>query len=426
MRGLVSTFVVLAIGVGGCVNGKDIRASLGVPEPVAYEEVADLNAVNKDLDEMAKALRAFDLTQATDSSSAIAIAGSPVTRSIGGYQFTFTATGTNYSQLLDAYVGGRRNQIDGLCGVFFTGLEDVANGTKWSQDQTNILLDLTSLTLGLTGAATKQLALLAGARVAINDSFGAANSALMLTPDPHAVQRLVRQEQAAVLERYSIARIHRFADAEAFVRAYSHPCTLNGVRELIQKALRSEADRADPIASRGDLELSMLPIVQLLNDGVSETDQISRIAREDAADLYVLYVKLPMPSESAQALTEEQDRIVKRLDPRVSKLTQRNLLSASSKRREIGEHLTQLGVRFPIVASEADRIQTDYAEVLRLREQLAAATSAQQTQPPPAPTPTPVQQLSPQLPVGGGATEQPSTQSPQEPEGTVAPPSAPS
>lgn len=235
MRPLIIALTSLALA--GCANlGEAARARFGAPPPVALEAESQRQA--RRLDALADYLRRYDLVQASAGAphAAFTLAAPAATPEFAAADTAATYLGAGYPTLLAAYAAGRRDQVDGLCTRYFSGLQQLAGGAQWGQAQLGVVSRLASLIMGLSGASARDMALLTGANAAVGDSFAAARSALSLSPSPEAIHRLVRARQAEVLA--GPAPFARFEDAERHVRAYAHPCTPGGMRELVDEALR--------------------------------------------------------------------------------------------------------------------------------------------------------------------------------------------
>ena len=369
-------FVVsMAMTLGGCSNFDGIREALGSPPMVQTEKTVDLDNHGASLDSLRVFLRRYDLVVGTGETPptmtvAIGSAKTPIPQGGGdgpGLTFstpetTIAMNSTQYPALLQSYVSGRRDQIDGLCHQFFDGLQTLASGTQWSQDSFNILSSTAGVIGGLTEASAKKLAVLSGLQIAVNDTFNATKSALLLSPAPNSVFQLVRAEQGRVLEN-ATAPI-TFEQAERQVRAYALPCTQNGIKDLIEEALKQTANaRLGEGVDRNLVVSSLAPLMPILNQGADTP--VTALSPSDAVSLYWAFVAADTAGD-ADAIKTEQDAALASLDPTLTANATAALADPARKARIVGA-LQAVSASHGWVATDARKAQAGYASALAAR-----------------------------------------------------------
>lgn len=369
-------FVVsMAMTLGGCSNFDGIREALGSPPMVQTEKTVDLDNHGASLDSLRVFLRRYDLVVGTGETPptmtvAIGSAKTPIPQGGGdgpGLTFstpetTIAMNSTQYPALLQSYVSGRRDQIDGLCHQFFDGLQTLASGTQWSQDSFNILSSTAGVIGGLTEASAKKLAVLSGLQIAVNDTFNATKSALLLSPAPNSVFQLVRAEQGRVLEN-ATAPI-TFEQAERQVRAYALPCTQNGIKDLIEEALKQTANaRLGEGVDRNLVVSSLAPLMPILNQGADTP--VTALSPSDAVSLYWAFVAADTAGD-ADAIKAEQDAALASLDPTLTANAMAALADPARKARIVGA-LQAVSASHGWVATDARKAQAGYASALAAR-----------------------------------------------------------
>lgn len=328
--------VALMVGSTGCASR--LNSSLGIT-PVTTTWIARQNALRDGLESVQKKLMEQQLR----------LAGA----------IREGASRPDAAQLRE-YLDLQREQIDGLCFGYFQKLSEIDTGASWGQDQFNILAELGSVMLGLSGAPTEQLAALSGIQLGVNDSIDAVERAMLLSPDPHKVYQLVLNKQVDIAGQPT-----SFAAAERQVRAYAYACTPLGIRAIIDETLQEEIDRGTAGSQVEAVRATLDVVREKLG---TEGDPVESLPDDVVSDLYWLFVLAPADQ------TVERDQIISRLPSGVRQPVT-EALAKPEARQEIREHLVALGAQASWVSSTARRSREAF-ETNQRAVQLADAQRA--------------------------------------------------
>lgn len=365
--------ILMAASLTGCSNFDGVRQSLGSPPMVRTEQPDRLREHGENLDDLQAFLRRYDLIVRTGSKLPPIVvtvlppegagAGSRQTSAPERYRFgadfhgkPYAVEQAQYTTLLSSYVSGRRDQVDGLCATFFDGLQTLASGTQWGQDTFNIFANTASVIGGLTEASSKQLAILSGLQIAVDDTFNATKSALLLSPAPNSVYQLVRAEQASRLAQSSAPA--NFEEAERLVRTYTLPCTQNGIKDLIEDSLKQGAQkRAAEGLDTAKASVLLNPLLPLLNEGSDE--ELTAIDGTQGAALYWIFVLAPTAG-AQERIENEQKAGLALLGPQLAKHVE-SVLGNPERTQRMTTALKSLALTNGWVGTEARGLQDKYA-----------------------------------------------------------------
>lgn len=268
-----------------------------------------------------------------------------------------------YGHLLSAYLNERVVQIDELCAAYFSQLDGAAANATWAQDQLNVIGNFTSVIMGLTGSPAQHLAILAGAQAATNESFDAATTALLLSPEPSTVYQLVRMEQRSLLSS-APTTLGSFRQAESIVTAYANACVPNGIREIINRALTDQAREGDPDNLSASLQASLTLVRQVLNEGAPEGQAgLLSLSTDQAAHLLWLQALSEGSGDEA-----ERAHVRRALGPEIVALV------SAGDGAAITSALAQMVAASPAMQARMRELRTAYAA------QFAAAQTASAAQ----------------------------------------------
>jgi hypothetical protein len=145
-------------------------------------------------------------------------------------------------KILEAYVRGRRAEIDGYCEVFFRGLDGLQSTTRYTRDVVSDSFSLTTVLMGITQAASNQLAVLAGVQAFVNNQFDSFERFMLLAPEPFRIHKFVVIKQRAFLaeQENKIENIEHYDEALNWVREYANYCTIKGVKQIVDEAIGAQ------------------------------------------------------------------------------------------------------------------------------------------------------------------------------------------
>lgn len=324
---------VAVLALGGCTT---LQRGVGYTQPPNIENPLLQRATR--LDAMQAALAAYELEGTTNF-------GTPGQASIA------ISNDETYRVRLQGYVNARLDQVDGLCTVFFQGMERLSTNARWTRDQFNALTDFAAIMMGLTGSAADELTMLAGVRGLANDSFEAASTAMLITPDPYRVQSLVTLEQDSRAAAFGARPLDSYREAQRRVREYAHPCTLTGIRELIAESLEQGINSAE----RGQQIPATLtePLRVLLNQVERESDPLPGLPTSTLPYLYWAFVLQPSTEELSHILASLPDEIANRV---------RAALAGSDYVPGIRAALQSVAVARPNIRSQAEERQRTFLD----------------------------------------------------------------
>jgi len=183
--------------------------------------------------------------------------------------------------------------------------------TQWGQREFNTLADFTSTILGLTGTPAVQLAVLAGTKIAVNDTFSATEDAMLLSPSPHKVYELVIQKQAKLKTDFDQLGATASSDFDAsadYIRRYAYICTPAGIHQIVDEAIQAQAasQSTDPNQNVGLAE-SLKELADGLNNvNLGGTNKVSTLDANDVAYLYRVFTLSPPNKDLTGATPDVQ------------------------------------------------------------------------------------------------------------------------
>ena len=185
----------------------------------------------------------------------------------------------------DQFAQCRKIEIDELCVQFFTNLDGISTGAQFSGREVDIVSDTASTIMGLTGSPARALAILAGGKLAFDNSLSNAQAALLLSPTPSKVYRLVYNNQKGIYATRTAGMT--FEESVSMMRQYAYACTAPGIRELIDAAVQVQT------ASTSATPANLSTIVDAVNAALPATAtkvSLADITPDNAAKLYALFL----------------------------------------------------------------------------------------------------------------------------------------
>lgn len=167
---------------------------------------------------------------------------------------------------LGFYVAGRITQVNDLCKIYFDGLFRLAQSSDFIQNEISLLADLTSGVLGLTGAASAQLAFLALGEAGLLSTAENYEEIYFLAPSPQITYGVVQKSmrEFVTANKNNLENVQNYATARDFVRQYAALCTPEQIRRIIDTEL---AD-AKVTTQRDNLQrISREAVVAILGNG---------------------------------------------------------------------------------------------------------------------------------------------------------------
>ncbi len=146
---------------------------------------------------------------------------------------------------LSRLASGRKRQVDMLCGRFFYSLSDASDGAGFTRNSINILTNTITTLMGLFEAPARDIAVVSGLQLGVNDWQSELEQLLLFTPSPQALRTLVEEEQRRYLSNNSQSWTEPtdLEQVREFVEGYAHQCTPMGIRATLEQTIQDRGGR---------------------------------------------------------------------------------------------------------------------------------------------------------------------------------------
>lgn len=292
------------------------------------------------------------------------------------------------TEWLRRLASGRKRQVDMLCGRFFYSLNDASDGAGFTRNSINIFTNTLTTLMGLFEAQARDIAVVSGIQLGVNDWQSELEQLLLFTPSPEALHSLVDEEQRRFLAN-NLQLWTEPGDIEQvreFVEGYAHHCTPMGIRATLEQTIQERVDRnsTDPerntvLAVQRDALASALrriagdENIQLDASGSSDPFNLT-----EASLAYLLWWATafdsdPSSAEADNARTETLGRA-----PGLRELIGAEVDGSGVADRVAEQTLATIGTVEPLVA-ESQRLARTFNERRSQRHQRDLVLQAQQT-----------------------------------------------
>lgn len=274
---------------------------------------------------------------------------------------------TTFSRL---YVQGRATETKDYCSLYFDGLSQLSRASEYGRETTSNLFSLSSVILGVTGAAAEQLAILAGTQAFISTQWDNYNRFQFLMPGPHLVRAKVFQAMAEYERAHPISGIQNFYQTNDWVRDYATTCTELGIKAIIDKDFTPKpVEFADAYRAQNE-NLQLGELSRKLKESMNilglqhlywKIVLLPTDAEEAAALDKMLKVSAPIASETLAEKLKAAAETTKGEDGKPTTVPTRSAKEATQFISEIRTGLGMLG-GYNNTGAEATKLKEAYAK----------------------------------------------------------------
>ncbi len=145
------------------------------------------------------------------------------------------------SQVLQRWIELQQEATEDLCETYTSGLDALANVSRYSHDSSTNLFNVAQIILGLTGTAATTLAMVATAEAGLDTQWNATERFIFLAPEPYLVKQAVVREMKEYKQQHPLSSITTYVGAREWMREHASNCTPSGLRKVVADGLAGAA-----------------------------------------------------------------------------------------------------------------------------------------------------------------------------------------
>jgi hypothetical protein len=201
---------------------------------------------------------------------------------VKAWQALAVATAANEKALADSFLSKAISVVDARCDQYFSALGRAAQKMSFAQKELGLTTGLVAALQGLTGAASKDIAITASGLGFLGASSNAYGDVFIFSPEVSGVQALVAAAQdAAKLQMAQLPAEERSkANVIGMLQDYEKTCEVHTIRRLVNESLAA----ANPVAGFGSDDTG-----RLRRDTQATLAAVLKVPGVDADQLAALY-----------------------------------------------------------------------------------------------------------------------------------------